>query len=156
MDLYPTGKELHPTTKSARPSEILRSQCAVIRQQDELIELLKSALAATGMSAVPTYAPWLDSLTSQERALVGVLYACYPQVARREQILELLPGYDHVKERQLQIVDAVVHKIRRKLGAETILTERGLGFRMGSVFYDQLPKAKVQPRDERHEPRSFA
>ena len=148
--------ELQLTTKSARPSEILRSQCEVIRQQDELIELLKSALAATGMSAVPTYAPWLDGLTSQERALVGVLYARYPGVARREQILELLPGYDHVKERQLQIVDAVVHKIRRKLGAETILTDRGRGFRMGAAFYEELPKAGVQARDDRAEPRSFA
>lgn len=147
--------ELHLTTKSARPSEILRSQSAVIRQQEELIELLKSALAATGMEALPTYAPWMNGLTSQERALMGVLYAGYPRVARREDIVELLPGHDHVKERQLQIVDAVVHKIRRKLGAATIFTERGMGFRMGAAFYDQM-HATPQPVVTRREPRSFA
>jgi len=148
--------ELHLTTKSARPSEILQSQSAVIRQQEELIELLKSALAATGMSAIPTYAPWMAGLTAQERALLGVLYSGYPHVARREQIVELLPGYDHVKERQLQIVDAVVHKIRKKLGADTIFTERGLGFRMGAAFYDRMPKASVHPLEGCATSRSFA
>ena len=138
--------ELYPTTKSARPSEILQSQRETIRQQDELIEVLKSALAATGMSAVPACADWTNGMSPQARAVIGVLYTKYPRVVPREVIIEFLPGHDHVKERQLQVVDVIVHKLRKRFGHEAIFTERGLGFRLGEGFYDQLPKEHRQAR----------
>ena len=139
--------ELGRNSKSARPSEIVRSQQDVIRQQDELIEVLKGALAAAGVNAVPAQARWMTGLSPQERALIGVLYARYPRPVPREVILGLLPGNDHARERQLQVVDVLVHKVRKKLGADVVVTERGEGFRVGRAFYDQLPKSPVEPRE---------
>ena len=136
--------ELGRNSKSARPSEIVRSQQDVIRQQDELIEVLKGALAAAGVNAVPAHARWMTGLSPQERALVGVLYARYPRPVPREVLLDLLPGNDHARERQLQVVDVVVHKVRKKLGADAVVTERGEGFRFGGAFYDKLPKSRVE------------
>jgi len=135
--------ELGRGAKAARPSEVMHSQREVIRQQDELIEVLKGALAASGLSAVPTHAGWMSGLSPQERALVGVLYARYPQPVRREVALELLPGNDHARERQLQVVDVLVHKLRKKLGGEAVITERGAGFRLGSAFYERTPKLNL-------------
>jgi DNA-binding response OmpR family regulator len=130
--------EFGPNSKTARPSEILRSQQAVIRQQDELIEVLKGALAAAGVNWAPTYAAWMSALARQERALVGILFASYPRSMPREAILGLLPSYDHARERQLQIVDILVHKVRKKLGKDTVVTERGEGFRLGESVYGEL------------------
>lgn len=130
--------EFSPNMKAARPSEILRSQQAVIRQQDELIEVLKAALAAAGVEHTPSYSAWMGGLVRQERALVGILFASYPRALARETILELLPSQDRARERQLQIVDAVVCKIRKKLGAEAVVTERGEGFRLGGALHGQL------------------
>lgn len=127
-----------PNFKAARTSDILRSQQTVIRQQDELIEVLKGALAAAGVSGVPAHEPWMSVLSRQERALVGILYARYPRVLPRVTILDLLPSLDHAHERQLQIVDTVVHKVRRKLGKDTVVTERGEGFRLGAALHEQL------------------
>ncbi len=135
----------------------MQSQQDVIRQQEELIEVLKGALAATGMGAVPTHAGWMTGLSRQERALLGVLYARYPRPVPREVILEFLPGHDHARERQLQVVDVLVHKLRKKLGAQAVITARGEGFRFGADFYEQVPKLAIEPR--RHsipdEPSSF-
>lgn len=130
--------EFGPNSKAARPSEILRSQQSVIRQQDELIELLKGALAAAGVNWAPTYAAWMSALARQERALVGILFASYPRAMPREAILGLLPAQDHARERQLQIVDILVHKVRKKLGKDTVVTERGEGFRLGEALHGQL------------------
>jgi len=151
--------ELGLNTKSARPSEIIRAQAEVIRQQDELIDFLKAALAAVGSSILPAHAGWMTGLTRQERALVGVLVAKYPLPVPRDVVIDALPGQDHVRERQLQIVDAVVHRLRRKLGAEVIITERGCGFRLGQSFHDQLSRQPTYVADRtilRAENPSFA
>ncbi|WP_372783228.1 winged helix-turn-helix domain-containing protein [Phenylobacterium sp.] len=137
--------ELGRNAKGARPSEVMQSQQDVIRQQDELIEVLKGALAAAGMATVPAHARWMSALSPQERALFGVLYARYPRPVPREVILEFLPGHDHVRERQLQVVDVLVHKLRKKLGVDAVVTERGAGFRFGATFYEQTPKTRVEP-----------
>jgi DNA-binding response OmpR family regulator len=135
--------ELGRNAKAARPSEVMQSQQDVIRQQDELIEVLKGALSAAGMATVPTYAGWMSGLSPQERALLGVLYARYPRPIPREVILEFLPGQDHTRERQLQVVDVLVHKLRKKLGADAVITERGAGFRFGRRLYEQTPKTSL-------------
>jgi DNA-binding response OmpR family regulator len=139
--------EQNPNTKAARPSEIMRSQRDVIRQQDEVIDVLKSALAAAGVTTVPSHDGWMTGLTRQERALVGVLFARYPHAVPRDTLVDFLPGHDHVKERQLQVVDVIVHKVRKKLGVHAIETERGRGFRLGPSFYDALPKQKIELRE---------
>jgi DNA-binding response OmpR family regulator len=125
-------------SKAARPSDILRSQQTLIRQQDELIEVLKGALAAAGVSWAPIHAAWMSGMARQERALIGMLFASYPRAMPRESILDLLPGQDHARERQLQIVDTVVHKVRKKLGKDAVVTERSIGFRLGAAFQQQL------------------
>lgn len=131
--------EWTPNSKAARPSEIMRAQADVIRQQEAIIAVLKGALAATGMAQAPEVADWAAGLTKQEAALVGVLFARYPKAIPRADIIEHLPGHDHARERQLQLVDIVVHKVRKKLGADTIEAERGIGFRLGRRFHNSLP-----------------
>jgi DNA-binding response OmpR family regulator len=151
--------ELGLNSKSARPSEIIRAQAEIIRQQDELIDFLKAALAAAGSPTLPVHASWMTGLTRQERALIGVLVTKYPRAVPRDVVLEVLPGQDHVRERQLQVVDAVVHKVRRKLGAEVIITERGCGFRLGRSFHDRLSTHSTSASDHsilRPETPSFA
>jgi len=147
--------DLSPNSKSARPSEILRAQQDIIRQQDAIIQVLKGALAAAGLGFAPAQADWMSGLTKQEAALVGVLYAHYPRSVPRADIIEHLPGHDHARERQLQLVDIVVHKVRRKLGAQTIEAERGVGFRLSEAFHTGLPKEPLQvPAESRLIPRA--
>lgn len=130
----------------ARPSERIRFQQDVIRQQDELIDLLKGALAAAGLHMEGKPEPWLSELTTQERALVGALFARFPRVMDRYDLLDSLPGYSNAEDRQVQILNVVVHRIRRKLGEDAIYTARGHGFRLGDRFYAEL-KSKSAPSE---------
>ncbi len=125
--------------RALRPSEIIQSQSNIIRQQGELIDVLKGALFAAGGVGIPAPAGWMSGLTAQERALVGLLYACYPRALSTYDILEGLPGRDHARERQVHLVSIVVCKVRRKLGADAIVTERGVGFRLSQRFFEALP-----------------
>ena len=136
--------DLFPSTRSARPSEIIDAQRAVIQEQAELIDVLKGALAAGGAQSVPHHSEWMRGLTPQERALVGALYTAHPRILRREALIECLPSRDHVVERQLQTVDIVIHKVRAKLGADTVITHRGLGFQLGEQFYRAVPSLPVE------------
>ena len=126
----------------ARPSERIRFQQELIRQQDELIDLLKGALAAAGANVPSRPESWLSDLTTQERALVGALFAKFPRVVDRYDLLEALPGHSNTEDRQVQILNVVIHRIRKKLGEAAIRTERGEGFRLGDRFYAEL-KAKA-------------
>jgi DNA-binding response OmpR family regulator len=124
-----------------RPSEIIRAQQDIIRQQDGMISTLKAALSLAGVVSVPSMdVPWLSGLTRQEASLVGVLYTAFPHATSRMDIIDHLPGNDHARERQLQLVDIVVHKIRKKLGQSAIEAERGVGFKMSESFHRSIPK----------------
>jgi DNA-binding response OmpR family regulator len=133
--------------KSCRPSEMIRLQQDVIRQQDGIIELLKGALAALGCEYTPPAEPWVANLTPQERALLGALYARYPRAVDRYDLLEFLPGRG--SDRQAQLVSIVVHKLRAKLGPDAVLTEHGMGYRMGAEFYASLKADEKAQEEER-------
>jgi hypothetical protein len=126
-----------------RPSEVLRLQREIIREQAELIDILKGALAAGGIRSQPASASCVAGLTPQERALVGVLFAHFPNPVHRFDIMESLPGHDHVQERQQRMVDVLVCRVRNKLGGDAVITERGVGFRLGEGVHGRLSSADI-------------
>ncbi len=118
--------------KAQRPSEVIAMQKRIIEEQESIIEILKGALAAAGAEPVETFKPWMQGLTTQERALLGALYQAYPRPLGRYELLELMPGLDHVEERQAQVVTVKVHHLRKKLGLDAIENERGMGYRLSA------------------------
>ncbi len=82
-------------------------------------------------------AQWSDAhldLTAQEFNLLHTLARHAGQVLTREQLVELVWGYDYFED--LRVVDAAVKRLRIKLRAaapevELIRTVRGVGYRLG-------------------------
>lgn len=130
--------ELSLLSKQATTSDILASQALVIRQQEHVIEVLKGALAGASVAADIPHAPWMEGLTPQERALIGVLLGCYPKHAPGYLILDALPGKIDLRDREVQLVTVLVSKARRRFGSAAIETVKGLGYRLGSAFRDGL------------------
>lgn len=126
-----------------RPSRIIAEQRETIAEQDALIDLLKGALAAAGLDEVPGYQPWMRALTPQERALLGALYRCYPRPMDKHALLDLLPGQDHVEERDAKLVATKVCHLRKKLGAAAIENIPGIGYRLGRQQYDAMRRAEA-------------
>jgi DNA-binding response OmpR family regulator len=67
-------------------------------------------------------------LTAREVTLLEVLIRHAGQVLSREQLLSHVWGYDY--DPGSNVVDVYVGYLRRKLGAETIETARGMGYRL--------------------------
>jgi len=67
-------------------------------------------------------------LTAREFAMLEVLMRHPGQVLSREQLLSHVWGYDH--DPGSNVVDVYVRYLRRKLGATTIQTVRGMGYRL--------------------------
>lgn len=67
-------------------------------------------------------------LTAREFALAEAFLRHPDQVLSRDQLLTLVWGYDH--DPGSNVVDVYVRYLRRKLGADRIVTVRGMGYRL--------------------------
>jgi len=132
------------TAERRRPSRIITEQRETIAEQEALIELLKGALAA-GLDETPAFQPWMLGLTPQERALLGALFRCYPRPMDKHALLDLLPGQDHVEERDAKLVATKVCHLRKKLGADAIENISGIGYRLSRQQYEAMRRAETMP-----------
>ncbi|MFI6576847.1 response regulator transcription factor [Nocardiopsis sp. NPDC050513] len=67
-------------------------------------------------------------LTGREFALLELLMRHPDQVLSRQQMLSHVWGYDH--DPGSNVVDVFVRALRRKVGADRIVTVRGMGYRL--------------------------
>ena len=73
-------------------------------------------------------------LTAREYALAETLLRHPGQVLSREQLLSHVWGYDY--DPGSNVVDVYVRYLRRKLGADRIVTVRGMGYRLDTGRVD--------------------
>ncbi|WP_017570328.1 winged helix-turn-helix domain-containing protein, partial [Nocardiopsis halotolerans] len=67
-------------------------------------------------------------LTAREFSLLELLMRHPGQVLTRQQMLSHVWGYDY--DPGSNVVDVFVRALRRKVGAERIVTVRGMGYRL--------------------------
>lgn len=128
-----------PTTKAASRGDIMRGQQRVIQEQAALIDFLRGALEELDLDPPKPEPDLLDLLTPQCRALLAVLWRAYPEPVDRVTLEALMPGHDHAREqRQLQIADLGVYRIRKALGQDCIQAHRGLGWSMSPELHARL------------------
>ncbi len=95
-------------------------------------------VAALTLDVARHEARWGDvllELTALEFAMLHTLARHADQVLSREQLLELVWGYDYHDD--LRVVDAVIKRLRSKLrdaapDVEVIVTVRGVGYKLAS------------------------
>jgi DNA-binding response OmpR family regulator len=121
-----------------RPSEQLAHLRREIADLEAYCATLKGALAAAGVASTPMRHPLLAKLKPQEAALVGILFAAYPRIMHRYDILEALPGRDTAEERVASLVPCKVAHVRKVLGHDAIENLRGEGYRLSPALYAQL------------------
>jgi two-component system response regulator QseB len=107
----------------ARVRARLRDERTVERtvlRAGEVVLDLRTRRASTGGRTV--------DLTAREFTMLEVLIRHAGQVLSREQLLSHVWGYDY--DPGSNVVDVYVGYLRRKLGAESIETVRGMGYRL--------------------------
>lgn len=117
-----------------RPSEVIADLRAQLADAWALIDLQRGQLAAEGVDGFLAPTPLLRDLTTQQRALIGILLRAYPTTLGEFAILERLPCRDTALDRDVTIVRVLVCTTRKKLNGACIETVRGSGYRLGSDF----------------------
>jgi DNA-binding response OmpR family regulator len=129
---------------TVRPSETIAAQRAVIRDQERIIEVLKGALAASGIDAGDLLTP-SRGLTAQQSAILGVLYAAYPRTVSLFGLLDCMPCRSGAEDDRLpKLVQVQVCHIRKRLGHGAIKSLYGVGYRLGDELYAEM-RAEREP-----------
>jgi DNA-binding response OmpR family regulator len=104
------------------------------------VDMLYAVLAGLKLDKSPSIVsdPWLRGMTKQERGLVGYLYGAYPVSVTVDQAFEAVTGRDFAEERSTNIVPVLVCRVRKVLGKDAILNDRGVGFRLSPAAYERL------------------
>ena len=92
---------------------------------------LEAVLAGQGLDLPPEPAEALRCLSGQELALYQLVAQAKGRCLTRFDIDHALPARDHAEVRSYNHADVVVCRIRKKLGADVIINERGRGYRIG-------------------------
>ncbi|PDP87607.1 DNA-binding response regulator [Glycomyces fuscus] len=100
--------------RNERPAEL-----TVLRAGGLALDLRTRRVAVEGTSV---------DLTAREFSLLELLMRHPGQVLTRQQMLSHVWGYDH--DPGSNVVDVFVRALRRKVGAERIVTVRGMGYRL--------------------------
>lgn len=119
-------------TKPFRFEELLARVRLRLRGSDHAVE--PTVLAAEGLSLDlrtrrARVGDQTVDLTAREFTLLELFLRHPGQVLSREQILSHVWGYDF--DPGSNIVDVYVRALRRKLGADTVTTVRGMGYAVG-------------------------
>ena len=124
-------------TKPFRPAEIvLRLQALVRRSRGEVNPVIQ-----VGEACLDTHAGRLVvrgepvPLTAQEYKLLAYLFLARGRVVSRSELAEHI--YERDRDPDSNVIDVLVSRLRRRLGAELIETVRGRGF----LVPTQLPAA---------------
>jgi two-component system, OmpR family, response regulator len=124
-------------TKPFEPGEVVFRLRALIRRTFGLSRPVLTAgrisldtnSGAASVGGVPV------NLTAQELRLLEYLLHAAPRVVSRSELAEHV--YDRDREPDSNVIDVQIGRLRRKLGAQTIETVRGLGYRIGKASEDE-------------------
>jgi DNA-binding response OmpR family regulator len=130
---------------TARPSETIAAQRAVILDQARIIDVLKGALAANGLDVGDMLIPAPRDLTPQQSAMLGVLYAAYPRAVSVFGLLESMPSRSGAEDDRIpKLAQVQVCHMRKRLGHDAIESVHGFGYRMGKALHAQM-RAEREP-----------
>jgi hypothetical protein len=129
---------------TARPSETIAAQRAVILDQARIIDVLKGALAASGVELGDVWTPD-RGLTPQQSAMLGVLYAAYPRTVSVFSLLESMPSRSGAEDdRMPKLAQVQICHMRKRLGHDAIESLHGVGYRLGDRMYAEM-RAEREP-----------
>jgi DNA-binding response OmpR family regulator len=111
----------------------LRAEIARLRVH---ITGLEAQLRAVDAEPLPLLPVWATNMKKQQVELISSLVQAYPRTLSDEMLDELLTHLDHAADRDTNLIPVLVSQIRKQIGFEKIITERGRGYRATQALVD--------------------
>lgn len=112
----------------------LSAQVAAMEREIErlraTVEILQTRLEMQGEDVELIDLMVAHRLTRGEAAALQILAAHSPRPTDRYAIEAAVPARDHAHDRDVRIVDVLICRLRKKLGASVIETVQGAGWRI--------------------------
>ena len=109
-----------------------------VRQLRAEIARLRTKLESLGVEPGERAPAWTSRLRPSQAAVVGVLLDSYPRIVDAYQLEELTRVGDHVRERDVRVVNVLVHQIRKHFGRDAVVTVRDRGYVLSAETAAQL------------------
>jgi DNA-binding response OmpR family regulator len=127
-----------------RPSERILELERQLSEAQARIVALESLCRLNELELAPVLPQWTTALSGSELGAMLAMFRAFPQPLDAYALDEVVPRYDHVAERDVRGMSVLIHKLRKKIGADAVVNVWGRGYTLSDAFHARL-KAELGP-----------
>lgn len=127
-----------PGVRSYRPSKRVRELEEQLSQAQARISALEAMCRLKEVEPEPPLPAWTTRLSGSELGAMLALFRAYPAPLTNYDLDEVVPRYDHVEDRDVRGMSVLIHKLRKKIGAESVVNVWGRGYTLSGAFHARL------------------
>lgn len=132
------GRTEPRTYRPAQRVRELEQQLSEAHARISALEALCRLNEADPEPALPVLPAWTTGLSGSELGAMLGMYRAYPMPLSNYDLDDVVPRYDHVEDRDVRGMSVLIHKLRKKVGAEAIVNVWGRGYTLSEPFYARL------------------
>lgn len=136
-----------PVGLHGRPSERILELERQLNEAQARIIALEALCRLNELELAPPLPQWTTNLSGSELGAMLAMFRAYPQPLDSYALDEVVPRYDHVAERDVRGMSVLIHKLRKKVGADAVINVWGRGYTLSADFHARL-KVELGPPPE--------
>lgn len=141
------ARSRRPRGAQGRPSERILELERQLSEAQARIVALEALCRLSELELAPALPEWTTSLSGSELGAMLAMFRAFPQPLDPYALDEVVPRYDHVAERDVRGMSVLIHKLRKKIGADAVINHWGRGYTLSADFHARL-KAELGPSPE--------
>lgn len=124
--------------KTTRPGERVGELERKLSEAYARISALEAICRLNELEPTRALPAWTTGLSGSELGALLAMYSAYPAPLNNYALDDIVPRYDHVEDRDVRGMAVLIHKLRKKVGAENIVNLWGRGYTLSAPFHDRL------------------
>lgn len=124
--------------RSQRPAERVRELERRLIEAQARITALEALCRLNEVQPEPALPGWTTELSGSELGAMLAMYRAYPSPLSNYDLDEVVPRYDHVEDRDVRGMSVLIHKLRKKIGADSVVNLWGRGYTLSPAFHARL------------------
>ena len=124
--------------RAYRPVQRVRELEQQLSEAHARISALEALCRLKEVEPEPALPAWTTSLSGSELGAMLAMYRSFPAPLSNYDLDDVVPRYDHVEDRDVRGMSVLIHKLRKKVGADSIVNVWGRGYTLSEAFHARL------------------
>lgn len=129
-----------------RPARRVRELEQKLSEAHARISALEALCRLNEVQPEPALPAWTTGLSGSELGAMLAMYRSYPAPLSNYDLDDVVPRYDHVEDRDVRGMSVLIHKLRKKVGADAVINVWGRGYTLSADFHARL-KVQLAPSE---------